>query len=104
MTISTRREFLGVTAATAAAAVFAGAAQPGEKRPDLRLGLIGAGWYGMVDAKAALKAGGVEIAPSATWTASTWRQPPMNWKSCRAGGPRPSNSTRIFSTSKDWTS
>jgi predicted dehydrogenase len=28
----------------------------------LKLGVIGVGWYGMVDAKAALKAGGVEIA------------------------------------------
>jgi len=28
----------------------------------LKLGLIGSGWYGMVDAVAAIKAGGVEIA------------------------------------------
>ena len=27
----------------------------------LKLGLIGSGWYGMVDAVAAIKAGGVEI-------------------------------------------
>ena len=27
----------------------------------LRIGLIGAGWYGMVDIKAALKIGGVEV-------------------------------------------
>ncbi|MCL4192530.1 MAG: Gfo/Idh/MocA family oxidoreductase, partial [Thermoguttaceae bacterium] len=31
-------------------------------KPVLKLGVIGAGWYGMVDAKAALKVGGVEIA------------------------------------------
>jgi predicted dehydrogenase len=61
MTISTRREFLGATAATAAVAVFAGTAQPAEKKPDLRLGVIGTGWYGMVDAKAALTAGGAQI-------------------------------------------
>jgi predicted homoserine dehydrogenase-like protein len=27
----------------------------------IKIGLIGSGWYGMVDAKAALKAGNVEI-------------------------------------------
>lgn len=59
MTISTRREFLG---ATAAAAVFAGAAQPLEKKPVRRLGVIGTGLYGMVDAKAALMAGDAQIA------------------------------------------
>ena len=60
MTTSTRREFLGTTAA---AATLAGAALLGaaEKRT-LNLGLIGAGGYGMADAKAALKAGGTRIA------------------------------------------
>ncbi len=57
-----RREFLGtaVAGAVAAPGVMAAAAEsPAEKK--LRLGLIGCGWYGMVDVQAALKAGGVEI-------------------------------------------
>jgi predicted dehydrogenase len=56
----TRREFLGTTAASAAAIVTHSVYGAAEQRT-LRLGLIGAGWYGMVDAKAALKAGGVEV-------------------------------------------
>ncbi|MBN2329918.1 MAG: Gfo/Idh/MocA family oxidoreductase [Candidatus Omnitrophica bacterium] len=54
---SSRRTFLG---AAAGALVLARSASPQEKT--LKLGVIGVGWYGMVDAKAALKAGGVEIA------------------------------------------
>ena len=58
----TRRHFLH-GAATGAIAMsqfpaLLGAADPGAR---LKLGLIGCGWYGMVDLKAALKVGGVEV-------------------------------------------
>ena len=53
-----RRQFLAAATAatTAALATRASAADR-----VLKLGVIGMGWYGMVDAKAALKVGGVEI-------------------------------------------
>jgi len=55
-----RREFLAtVAAATTALTTRRSAAAQAEK---LQFGVIGVGWYGMVDAKAALKAGGCEIA------------------------------------------
>src|SRR6185369_12203065 len=58
----TRRDFLRGTAVGAVALssgpAFIRAAEPDRK---LRMGVIGCGWYGMVDAKAALKAGGVEV-------------------------------------------
>ncbi len=56
---TTRREFLGTVAAGAVA--LAGTAHGAEEKRPLKLGVIGVGWYGMVDAKAALKVGGVEI-------------------------------------------
>jgi len=55
-----RREFLSAAAATAAAGALAPQVLAADK--PLKLGVIGVGWYGMVDAKAALKVGGVEIA------------------------------------------
>lgn len=55
---TTRRRFLGATAALAGSLAIRATAA--EVHP-VKVGLIGAGWYGMVDAKAALKAGGVEI-------------------------------------------
>jgi predicted dehydrogenase len=55
-----RREFLGTIAATTAALAARRSAAAEAKR--LQFGVIGVGWYGMVDAKAALKAGGCEIA------------------------------------------
>ena len=61
MTQATRRTFLKTTAAAATAAclrpVYGAAADR-----TLQLGVIGTGWYGMVDARAALKAGGAQIA------------------------------------------
>jgi predicted dehydrogenase len=56
-----RRKFLEV-ASVGSAAIAASFYIPNtfEDRK-LKIGLIGAGWYGMVDATAALKAGGVEI-------------------------------------------
>ena len=56
-----RRGFLGAAAAAGTLAV-AGTARAAEDKRVLRMGVIGVGWYGMVDAKAALKVGGVEIA------------------------------------------
>jgi predicted dehydrogenase len=56
-----RREFLG-TAAAAGTLAMARGLRAEDAAKALRLGVIGTGWYGMVDAKAALKAGGVEIA------------------------------------------
>lgn len=58
---STRRDFLG-TAAAATAAAWTRSLYGAADNRTLKLGVIGVGWYGMVDAKAALKAGGVEIA------------------------------------------
>ena len=55
-----RRTFLG-TAAAATVALGRPVYGAAENRT-LKLGVIGVGWYGMVDAAAALKAGGVEIA------------------------------------------
>jgi len=62
-----RRQFLG-TAAVGAVALAqirsraADAPAPASAAPrKIKLGLIGCGWYGMVDVKAAFKAGGVEI-------------------------------------------
>jgi len=56
---SNRREFLA-TSAVGAMAVGRVAHGASEKRT-LKMGVIGVGWYGMVDAKAALGAGGVEV-------------------------------------------
>jgi predicted dehydrogenase len=53
---TTRRQFLATATATAAL----GAKSPTANRT-LKLGVIGVGWYGMVDAKAALKVGGVDV-------------------------------------------
>lgn len=55
-----RRAFLGTLAAAGATSMMSGAAGQGVGSK-LRIGVIGVGWYGMVDAKAALKVGGVEI-------------------------------------------
>jgi predicted dehydrogenase len=57
-----RRKFIGTTVAGAVAmtTMLRGASNNTEKAR-LKTGLIGCGWYGMVDVKSALKAGGVEI-------------------------------------------
>ncbi|MBN2474593.1 MAG: Gfo/Idh/MocA family oxidoreductase [Pirellulales bacterium] len=60
MTKTNRRTFLGTAAAGTVAltrSVYGAAAER-----TLKMGVIGVGWYGMVDAKAALKVGGVEVA------------------------------------------
>jgi predicted dehydrogenase len=57
-----RRDFLGTSAIGAAALTqFPSVLRAAEPDRKLRLGLIGCGWYGMVDVKAAFKAGGVEV-------------------------------------------
>ena len=56
-----RRRFLKVTSlgsAMLASSIYIPSVQNDRK---LKIGLIGAGWYGMVDIKAALKVGGVEV-------------------------------------------
>ena len=56
-----RRNFIKVTAAGSAgiaASYYIPQMQDGRK---LKIGLIGAGWYGMVITTAALKSGGVEV-------------------------------------------
>lgn len=61
----TRRHFLtsGTAAGALAATQFSVLAAKRATHPDrkLRLGLIGCGWYGMVDVEAAFKVGGVEV-------------------------------------------
>ena len=58
-----RREF--IASAVAGTLAMNSALRPswgaGEARPKLKLGLIGCGWYGMVDVRAAFKAGDVEV-------------------------------------------
>jgi predicted dehydrogenase len=59
---TTRRSFIGTTAASALALTTQlKAADNAGPAGILKLGVIGTGWYGMVDAKTALKVGGVEI-------------------------------------------
>jgi predicted dehydrogenase len=58
-----RRHFLQSTAAGAVAlSQLPRTLQAADSNAKLKLGLIGCGWWGMLDAKAALKAGGVEFA------------------------------------------
>lgn len=58
-----RRQFIGTTAASVLALTASGihAAEEAAGKPTIKLGLIGCGWYGMVDVKAAFKVGGVEV-------------------------------------------
>ncbi len=57
---TTRRTFLAAAGAAASTLTMANRAKAMSDGP-LKIGVIGVGWYGMVDAKAALKVGGVEI-------------------------------------------
>lgn len=60
-----RRQFLGAVAAGAAALSplrsLAAETPQGSAARKIKIGLIGVGWYGMVNARAAYKAGGVEV-------------------------------------------
>ncbi len=53
-----RRDFIGTAAGTLGAAAL-GSRAWAQSAP-LKIGLIGCGWYGMVDMNAAFKVGGVE--------------------------------------------
>lgn len=63
MSGSNRRQFLETTAATAGTMALGRMVHSAEPAPatELTMGVIGVGWYGMVDAKAALKSGGVKV-------------------------------------------
>ncbi|MBN2134015.1 MAG: hypothetical protein JW741_31215, partial [Sedimentisphaerales bacterium] len=58
-----RRQFLGTAVGTTAAlsGLLHGTYSFAQDQKPLKIGVIGCGWYGMVDAQAALKVGGVEI-------------------------------------------
>lgn len=56
-----RRKFLEMTSMASAAVATSLYFPQSSGQRKLKIGLIGSGWYGMVDAKAALNAGGVEI-------------------------------------------
>lgn len=56
-----RRKFLKVTSLGSAALVSSLYITSLTQERKIKIGLIGAGWYGMVDVKAALKVGGVEV-------------------------------------------
>jgi len=60
MNAITRRNFLHTTAGAAVLSQFPNVLGADEPERKIKLGLIGCGWYGMVDLKAALKVGGVE--------------------------------------------
>ncbi len=56
-----RRKFLEFAALGTAAVTSSLYIPPTQSKTRLKAGLIGAGWYGMVDVKAALKSGGIEV-------------------------------------------
>jgi predicted dehydrogenase len=56
-----RRNFIKVTSVGSAALASSFYLPTSTYETKLKIGLIGAGWYGMVDIKAALKVGGVEV-------------------------------------------
>ncbi len=56
-----RRKFIELSTAGSAAVATSFYLPDSSRDRTLRVGLIGAGWYGMVDIKAALKTGGVEV-------------------------------------------
>jgi len=62
MNAATRRQFLQTTAVSALAlSQFPSVLRGAEPDRKLKLGLIGCGWYGMVDLQAAFQVGGVEV-------------------------------------------
>lgn len=56
-----RRQFLQTTALGAAAVALPSVLRAADADRKVRFGLIGCGWYGMVDVEAAFKVGGVEV-------------------------------------------
>jgi predicted dehydrogenase len=61
MTTLSRRGFCRAAAGVGAVAQFPGVLRSATEDRKLKLGLIGCGWYGMVDVEAAFKVGGVEV-------------------------------------------
>ena len=62
MNTASRRQFLHTTAVSALAlSQFPSVLRAADPDHKLKLGLIGCGWYGMVDVKAAFAVGGVEV-------------------------------------------
>lgn len=62
MTRPNRRDFLrSATIATTALSQFPAVLRGAQASDKLKVGLIGCGWYGMVDVKAAFEVGGVEV-------------------------------------------
>ncbi len=62
MNTCTRRHFLQTTAlGTVALSQFPSVLRGAESDRKIKLGLLGCGWYGMVDLKDALRAGGVDV-------------------------------------------
>jgi predicted dehydrogenase len=60
-TEATRRQFVQSTAALGALGAMPSVLRAQEPGRKLKLGLIGCGWYGLVDVEAAFKVGGVEV-------------------------------------------
>jgi len=61
MTTISRRGFCRALAGAGAVAQMSATARGEEKAQTIKLGVIGCGWYGMVNVRAAFKAGGVEV-------------------------------------------
>jgi len=57
-----RRKFIRATAGAGLLAQFPAVLRGAEADRKIKLGLIGCGWYGLVDVEAAFKVGGVEVA------------------------------------------
>jgi predicted dehydrogenase len=107
MNLSNRRRFLG---AAAALALHRPASAAGEK---VRLGLIGCGWYGMVDLNAAFKAGGVEavalcdadskhLAEAAAAVEKRQGSPPKTFKHHRELLDQPGLDAVVIATPPQW--
>ena len=61
MNLLRRRDFLASAAVTGLTATGLAGARGDDQGKPLRMGVIGCGWYGMADAREALKHGGVEV-------------------------------------------
>ena len=75
---SDRRSFLGTATVAGAAWTLGSAVHSDEPKntKTLKMGIIGVGGYGMADAKAALKVGGVDIVER-QWHTMATPKPPM---------------------------
>jgi len=75
------------------------AADPDRK---IKLGLIGCGWYGMVDVKAAFEVGGVEVIALCDVDSEHLSQSAAEIEKRQGNAPGPSNSTRTCSKCPAW--